>query len=76
MQVVGVLAALATGGLLFAYPLSSETARPWLLYFAVCAMGVTVAILALMSASVMEVILKFLRRAEEAQRKREQQDGP
>ncbi len=66
-HIVGILAAFATGGLLLAYPLVGERIRPWVLYFAVCALGVTVAIIGLLTAASLEAILKYLKRMEPRQ---------
>ena len=73
LQLVGILAAFATGGLLLAYIFVGETARPWVLYYAVCSLGLTVAIIGLLVANAFEVIVGYMRRTEQ---ERQRQRGP
>ena len=76
LLIVGVLTALATSGLLLAYLFVGEVARGRVLYFAVCSLGATVAILALMLAGALEAITKYMRHLEQERRRSELKTMP
>jgi hypothetical protein len=59
-QVIGVFAAIATAGSILAYPFVPDEWRPRMLYYAVASLALTVAMLALMIANVLERLLKGL----------------
>jgi hypothetical protein len=61
-HILGIVAAFTGGGLLLAYPLVGESSRGWVLYFAVCALGVTIAVQGLLTASALDVVVKHLQR--------------
>ena len=57
-QVVGVFAALATAGSILAYPFVPQEWRPRMMYYAVASLALTVAMLALVVANVLERLVK------------------
>ena len=62
IRLLGIVTALATGVLLLAYPFMSESARGWVLYYAVCSLAATMAVVGLMVANSLEGIVNVLRR--------------